>query len=1094
MSIAKSAIKSLSIDPEPYCRGSDNGFLVEAGWGIERSMSGVVTILTRRACKDVRLSLELRGASTHSWRDPLEGPKSETKTFLRLATILHDSTSPSSTSPPSPSTASPSSPHPASHQTPFHIPPQNFNSELRFYTFPFSFSLPGKNLPPTYDDGSVSVVYSLQAKMHWNVLGVNVGVGRSYKEWDEPVVVVMPREARDAMMKDGERVIRSVTNDENATAGTAPIVGENGEEGEMENVTILPAGSEKFVYAFTVPSTVFAQGGHLSLHLRLSNMPTEDEVKFRPSRVTVGVRCTKRYLTSRGEHSVEKSVVSSVAVLVMDGAREESSAGDDDSPGGGEPGSGASLMTTEWAKDTSLTIPSRAQPTVKSPHLIVEYCVVFSVFVEGDRMVPCTVVEVPIVVVVDSKRDSVLMSVDSSANLSSMIASAQQQQLQAGGRPSGDLRLQTSFSNSSTASPNSPQILSPTTQPSQTSSNLAPPPHTHTNGHQHTPSHGTAASFNIGGGSNSSSTSGSLTNRSHRSANSSSSFSSMNGIPPTVDRLRSSSGGANSTTEALKHFRAIYDYDGTQTDEMKIREGDFVTVVETFEDGWGWGKNTSLNVSGYVFLDYLVPLPPSSGSSDVGARVEALPPPGGRGGGPVPIPLSPGALKGGQAVGAWERQIKEGNGSPTSGLGRSGSGTNLVGMGNGERKGSGHSRNASVGTVGTVSSGAGEGSLVGGGQGGMVGSGGGGAGPLGGAAIGSTYVCILVHQPVRADEILLDMGDIVVLRKIYSDGWCWGTNITRSTSGLFPVSNIIPTRTAAETAAHSPRLRPLQSTPSPIGSPRLGYASPAWNAAMANAPPPMSPVTNLPPPLNDDWVVGKRVSVDFSVKKNGLALPIPGSPKWAAGGMASPQLTTGSPATPNGAYLPPTLDTLAVLDDTLKKLEEFAVSGGDSPVLSATGSTVGRVSDPPSLGGPAKVKSGSGSSILATAGTPPQSFKTPLTRPRAESKVADPLKMNINTNTITNTNTLSSQTSTTSSSSSTSAPSPSVPLPGVTPSTETYVVKYTFMPALPDEMEADKGDIILASEIYEDEWALGRNLTKGVEGVFPLALVERVGR
>ncbi|KAJ3031192.1 hypothetical protein HK097_005489, partial [Rhizophlyctis rosea] len=101
----------------------------------------------------------------------------------------------------------------------------------------------------------------------------------------------------------------------------------------------------------------------------------------------------------------------------------------------------------------------------------------------------------------------------------------------------------------------------------------------------------------------------------------------------------------------------------------------------------------------------------------------------------------------------------------------------------------------------------------------------------------------------------------------------------------------------------------------------------------------MSPVTTLPPPLGDEsWgVVGsasKRGSGDWSRKGGYGSIESLGS---------TPRLTntTGSAAgsgstTPNGSYLPPTLDTLAVLDDTLKKLERFTVENGsgESPVLS----------------------------------------------------------------------------------------------------------------------------------------------------------------
>ncbi|KAJ3031193.1 hypothetical protein HK097_005490, partial [Rhizophlyctis rosea] len=577
----------------------------------------------------------------------------------------------------------------------------NFASELRFYQFPFSFTLPGKNLAPSYDDGVVSVVYNLQAKMHWNVVGLSVG--KSYKEWDEPVVVVMPKDARELMLREGEKRVRSVTNDQDAS------VGEGGDEGE--NVTILPVGSEKFVYGFTVPSTVFEQGSEVGLHLRLSGMETvEGGVKFRPNRVTCGVRCTKRYITSRGEHSVERQLVSSVAVLVMDGAKdgEESGVGTTLGREGGSSGGGlGALMTTEWAKDVSLSVPGRAQPTVKSPHLVVEYCVVFSVFVEGDRMVPCTVVEVPIVVVTGGQKGEGLFAVNSSASLSALNKPGSP-----GGAANPHLRLNTSFSTNSTSAPGSPAILSPTH--STHSGNFPPVPPTPTGAH---------FTITTSTSSSSSNASGSLTNRSHRSGGSS--FSSANGT--SMERKSAPRGSQGSADSGLNHYRAIYNYTPTSTEEIQLREGDFVTVVESFEDGWGWGKNTSLSVSGYVYLDYLVPLPPSASSSHL----------------PIPSPNSSRPTQ--RPLGAHHAHSQSyssstsGSGAANSNLARTQSSPSLAGEVLNKH---GHQRNHSAGGESVT----------------------GGVAVPGTGQIGPTYVCIAPYSAVKADEVPLDMGDIVVLK------------------------------------------------------------------------------------------------------------------------------------------------------------------------------------------------------------------------------------------------------------------------------------------------------------------------------------------
>ncbi|ORY05881.1 hypothetical protein K493DRAFT_31727 [Basidiobolus meristosporus CBS 931.73] len=54
-----------------------------------------------------------------------------------------------------------------------------------------------------------------------------------------------------------------------------------------------------------------------------------------------------------------------------------------------------------------------------------------------------------------------------------------------------------------------------------------------------------------------------------------------------------------------------------------------------------------------------------------------------------------------------------------------------------------------------------------------------------------------------------------------------------------------------------------------------------------------------------------------------------------------------------------------------------------------------------------------------------------------------------------------------------------------------YVCEFLYKPALPDELAIEVGDSILVLWMFDDGWAVGRNLTRGGEGAFPLACVVR---
>ncbi len=54
---------------------------------------------------------------------------------------------------------------------------------------------------------------------------------------------------------------------------------------------------------------------------------------------------------------------------------------------------------------------------------------------------------------------------------------------------------------------------------------------------------------------------------------------------------------------------------------------------------------------------------------------------------------------------------------------------------------------------------------------------------------------------------------------------------------------------------------------------------------------------------------------------------------------------------------------------------------------------------------------------------------------------------------------------------------------------ETYVVKFAYAPALLDELALNPGDYVTIFEIFDDGWAMGKNMNTKKEGIFPMASV-----
>ena len=47
-------------------------------------------------------------------------------------------------------------------------------------------------------------------------------------------------------------------------------------------------------------------------------------------------------------------------------------------------------------------------------------------------------------------------------------------------------------------------------------------------------------------------------------------------------------------------------------DELTLNPGDVLEIIQTFQDGWALGKNTTTNLKGMFPLNFVSPMPPNS--------------------------------------------------------------------------------------------------------------------------------------------------------------------------------------------------------------------------------------------------------------------------------------------------------------------------------------------------------------------------------------------------------------------------------------------------------------------------------------------------
>jgi len=87
----------------------------------------------------------------------------------------------------------------------------------------------------------------------------------------------------------------------------------------------------------------------------------------------------------------------------------------------------------------------------------------------------------------------------------------------------------------------------------------------------------------------------------------------QNQMPPTkrYSQLSSKSQSRRKEPEMIC-YKVAHKYEPQKADEMRLHVGDIVTVDQSWDDGWAYGKNLTSKDQGIFPLDYLIKLPPNS--------------------------------------------------------------------------------------------------------------------------------------------------------------------------------------------------------------------------------------------------------------------------------------------------------------------------------------------------------------------------------------------------------------------------------------------------------------------------------------------------
>ncbi|KAJ3395050.1 hypothetical protein HDU84_004509 [Entophlyctis sp. JEL0112] len=338
---------------------------------------------------------------------------------------------------------------------------------------------------------------------------------------------------------------------------------------------------------------------------------------------------------------------------------------------------------------------------------------------------------------------------------------------------------------------------------------------------------------------------------------------------------------------------------------------------------------------------------------------------------------------------------------------------------------------------------------------------------------------VLEFYPERPDEILLNVGDAVVVENKYDDGWCYGKNLTTNKEGHFPLDCLAsfagPNSVQQGAATSKP-----QRTSSIYGSEYDGETQPVNEIAKAG---PDEVVFAFQPENSDE--VALRIGDKVMVQK--------GYDDGWCFGQVLPNGKTG--------YFPyDCLKSYPVKGNTGTLKKQRVSSIYDAQVVERTNSPRSqgksprvaiymfnpanpdeialRIGDKVSVG--QEYDDGWAQGVNITTGA---AGLFPLDcLVAAPESTAPPAAQR-----------LSSIYSTVSGA---YVPQQQQPVPqqkSKSPAGDVRVAIYDFSPERPDELELRVSDQVIIAQSFDDGWSYGRNLTTGKEGNFPTDCVVIAG-
>ncbi|KAJ3041840.1 hypothetical protein HDV00_008544 [Rhizophlyctis rosea] len=404
-------------------------------------------------------------------------------------------------------------------------------------------------------------------------------------------------------------------------------------------------GRVDFKYSLTVVNRVVPSGGMLTCNLQLSELPDETAAySSRVSRVVASVQCSKEYLTNMGSRIAAREMVN-----VTEMVRAKRWQGQ--SVTSGESGADGS---DSWAKTFTLGLPI-TELTLESPLVIIKHTL--RILIYGDSHNPLAVIEAPITVVPGDEvymrgrprngsssssggrglreSHSTLTSSSSSTGMPSPYPhSFNSSPISPGGSPRPGMDVDGNSTGKSWAGANishgesygTGSGYSPGRRPSEAHSGIMETSsiRTGTSNSSTPPSANPYSGFS---GTSPQGPGGLAGVDSPMLQASSMSIASQISTTPKPLHLGESVTADQSASHPLgswakatlsdrsapfepndkrKLYRAGVNYDPQAVDEIGLRRGDLIVVMDVFKDGWAFGKNELTQQTGFVFLEYLV--------------------------------------------------------------------------------------------------------------------------------------------------------------------------------------------------------------------------------------------------------------------------------------------------------------------------------------------------------------------------------------------------------------------------------------------------------------------------------------------------------